>query len=90
MYYVYLLRLDRFPVQAYTGLSSDLKARLKKHNEGGSPHTSKYKPLASVVLGLTSWNDRAVAFSFKCHSQFLAKYFFSNLPELPLLASDQK
>jgi putative endonuclease len=44
MYYVYILRSIGHPNQTYIGYSSDLKARLKKHNEGGCPHTSKYKP----------------------------------------------
>jgi len=44
MFYVYILKSCEFPKQTYVGFSSDLKARLKKHNEGGCPHTSKYKP----------------------------------------------
>jgi len=43
-YYVYILRSINFPKQTYIGFTSDLKKRIKKHNEGGSPHTSKYKP----------------------------------------------
>jgi len=44
MHYVYLLRSLAYPEQTYAGYTSDLKARLFKHNEGGCPHTSKYKP----------------------------------------------
>lgn len=44
MHYVYLIRSIPAPEQTYIGLTEDLKSRLKKHNEGGSPHTSKYKP----------------------------------------------
>ena len=44
MNYVYLLRSIEFPEQTYIGYTTDLKARLKKHNEGSSPHTAKYRP----------------------------------------------
>ena len=44
MHYVYLIRSISNPNQTYIGLTDDLKSRLNKHNEGGSAHTSKYKP----------------------------------------------
>jgi predicted GIY-YIG superfamily endonuclease len=44
MHYVYLLRSIPNPDQTYIGLTEDLKARVRKHNEGGSPHTAKFKP----------------------------------------------
>ncbi|VGO17499.1 hypothetical protein PDESU_06095 [Pontiella desulfatans] len=47
MHYVYLIRSIANPGQTYIGLTDDLKSRLNKHNEGGSPHTSKYKPCLS-------------------------------------------
>ena len=44
MNYVYILRSVSYPDQFYTGLCSDVQARLAAHNAGQSPHTSKYKP----------------------------------------------
>jgi len=44
VYYVYLLKSHKDKSQTYIGSSSDLKARLKSHNAGQSPHTSKFKP----------------------------------------------
>lgn len=44
MHYVYLLQSESHPAERYTGRTSDLKARILKHNEGGVPHTSKYRP----------------------------------------------
>jgi len=44
MYYVYILQSTAFPAQTYCGYTTDLKARLKAHNAGESPHTAKYKP----------------------------------------------
>jgi len=42
--YVYILRSENDPDTYYTGCTTDLKARLRKHNEGGVPHTSKHRP----------------------------------------------
>ena len=44
MHYVYLLQSQPHPDQRYIGLTSDQKARLAKHNDGGSPHTAKFRP----------------------------------------------
>ena len=44
MHSVYLLQSLSNPDQRYVGLTGDLKARLNKHNEGGVPHTSRFKP----------------------------------------------
>ncbi len=65
MYYVYLIRSINHPNQTYVGLTDDLKARLKKHNEGGSPHTSKYKPwdMATYV----AFSDRKQAAEFESY-----------------------
>ena len=43
MKYVYILQsidCQHF----YVGITDDLRARLAKHNAGGVPHTSKYRP----------------------------------------------
>lgn len=44
MFYVYILRSVGQPEQIYIGATTDLKARLAKHNSGNSTHTSKYAP----------------------------------------------
>jgi predicted GIY-YIG superfamily endonuclease len=44
MFYVYLLRSESAPEQTYIGLTDNLRARIAKHNEGGSPHTAKFRP----------------------------------------------
>ena len=44
MYYTYILRSLSDPDQRYIGSTSDLKARLAKHNAGAVPHSSKYRP----------------------------------------------
>jgi predicted GIY-YIG superfamily endonuclease len=62
MHYVYLIRSTTYPNQKYIGITSDLRARLKAHNEGRSPHTSKYKPWMLVTYIAFSDESRAVEF----------------------------
>lgn len=78
-YYVYILRSLNFSKQTYIGFTSDLKKRIKKHNEGGSPHTSKYKPWQ--IENAISFREKAKALQFekylKSHSgrAFASKHF---------------
>ena len=44
MEYVYLIRSESKPNERYIGITSDLKSRIKAHNEGGSTHTAKFRP----------------------------------------------
>lgn len=62
MHYVYLLQSQSHPDQRYIGLTSDLKARLAKHNEGGVPHTSKFRPWTLQSYLAFSTRDQAAAF----------------------------
>jgi len=62
MHYVYLIRSVSVPDQTYIGLTDDLTLRLKKHNEGGSPHTSKYKPWTLVAYHAFSSRQQAAKF----------------------------
>ncbi len=43
-HYVYILSSEQDTSRHYTGYTTDLKARLKKHNEGGVAATSKSRP----------------------------------------------
>ncbi|MDA0346640.1 MAG: GIY-YIG nuclease family protein [Verrucomicrobia bacterium] len=43
-FYVYILVCEKDPCRHYTGCTTNLAMRLKKHNIGGVPHTSKYRP----------------------------------------------
>ncbi len=62
MQYVYLIQSQSHPSQRYIGLTSDLKSRLAKHDEGGSPHTAKFRPwrLKSCIAFET--HDQAAIF----------------------------
>ncbi len=62
MKYVYFLESIENPKQTYVGLTDDLRGRLKTHNDGGSPHTSKFKPWRLVTYLAFSEPAKAVAF----------------------------
>jgi predicted GIY-YIG superfamily endonuclease len=78
-YYVYILRSISFPDKTYVGFTSNLKARIKKHNEGGSTYTSKFKPWH--IETAISFTDKTKAMNFekylKSHSgrAFAKKHF---------------
>jgi putative endonuclease len=44
MFYVYILRSLKNPIQTYVGFSLNPEKRLIYHNAGQSPHTNKFKP----------------------------------------------
>jgi predicted GIY-YIG superfamily endonuclease len=47
--YVYILHSDVDETQYYVGITSNLEQRLQKHNDGGSPHTSRFRPWRIIV-----------------------------------------
>ena len=62
MFYVYLIRSQSHHEQRYIGFTENLNARITKHNEGGSPHTSKYKPWNIETYLSFSSKEKALAF----------------------------
>ena len=44
------------------GFTDDLKARLKKPNEGGTPHTAKFKPWELVHYSAFTTREKAADF----------------------------
>ena len=59
---VYVLKSDADPSRYYTGLTSNLAARLEAHNAGRVPHTADAKPWIIDVIVEFSVERRAVAF----------------------------
>lgn len=47
---VYILKNTETPPRYYTGLTSDLSARLEAHNAGRCSHTAKHRPWAVDVV----------------------------------------
>ena len=64
-HYVYILASESDPTAHYTGLTTDLHARLKKHNEGGVPHTSKFRPWH--IETAIAFQDREKAAAFETY-----------------------
>ncbi len=62
MHHVYLLQSLHCPNQRYIGLTDNLQQRLITHNQGGSPHTSKYAPWRIVTAIRFDDDQRASAF----------------------------
>jgi putative endonuclease len=63
MTYVYILRSREHPDHYYVGLTADLDARLKWHNAGEVPHTSKYAPW--TIKTYVAFSDEKQAFAFE-------------------------
>ncbi len=62
MHYVYLIRSLNFPDQTYIGYTISLAERIKKHNQGGSLHTKKYKPWTLVAYVAFDSKKKALVF----------------------------
>ena len=61
-FYVYILQSEACPEHFYCGFTEDLHARLKKHNAGDVPHTSKLKPWRVKTAIAFTEKERAVDF----------------------------
>ena len=57
-----LIRSIHFPDHTYTGVTKDLKKRLKIHNSGGSIHTAKSKPWEIGVYMGFKCENKAIKF----------------------------
>ena len=59
---VYLIQSKSHPDQIYVGITKDLRYRLKAHNFGQSPHTSKYRPWELLVALKFTDDQKAIKF----------------------------
>jgi putative endonuclease len=75
MMYVYILEsLDS--EHFYVGITDGLPARLKKHNAGEVPHTSKYRPWR--IKTCVAFSDERQAFAFERYLKSGSGRAFSN------------
>ena len=51
------------PDHFYTGFTGNIENRLKDHNSGKDPHTSKFKP--QELITYLAFKDRSTALSFE-------------------------
>ena len=61
--YVYILESLTDTGGFYVGLTEDLATRLAKHNEGGVPHTAKFRPWR--IKTAVAFRDRNKAAAFE-------------------------
>jgi len=62
MYYVYLIESLSVQGERYVGMTTDLKQRLREHNQGKSSHTTKFSPWK--IITYLAFSDRAKGRSF--------------------------
>jgi putative endonuclease len=78
-HYVYILVSESDESRHYTGLTDDLEARLKAHNDGQVSHTLKYRPWRIETAIAFRSREKAVIFEkyLKSHSgrAFVSKHF---------------
>ena len=64
-YYTYILQSQKTPERFYTGFTENIENRLKDHNSGKDPHTSKYKPWR--IKTAIAFTDRQKALDFEIY-----------------------
>jgi putative endonuclease len=69
--FVYVLKSTVAPHRFYTGLTSDVAARLRAHNAGHCPHTARAKPWHLVVS--VEFADERRAMEFERYLKFDAR-----------------
>jgi putative endonuclease len=62
VYYVNLIESLAARRKRYVGMTSDLKQRLKEHDEGKSPHTFKFRPWKLITYIAFTHRAKAEAF----------------------------
>jgi predicted GIY-YIG superfamily endonuclease len=63
MYYVYLIESLSATRKRYVGITTNVEQRLREHNAGKSPHTSKFKPWKLITY--VAFTDRGKAEAFE-------------------------
>jgi predicted GIY-YIG superfamily endonuclease len=76
MFYVYLLQSEADPRHRYTGFSTNLAERVKVHNAGESPHTSKFRPWR--LKAYFAFEDEAKARDFEAYLKSGSGKAFAN------------
>ncbi len=59
MYYMYLIETLSAHGERYVGITTDLKQRLREHNQGKSSHTAKFSPWKLTIY--IGFSDRGKA-----------------------------
>lgn len=59
MWYVYLLTSRGNPQKTYAGMTDDVAARVKKHNDSGTKYTATHRPWELVAYIAAQDKDKA-------------------------------
>jgi predicted GIY-YIG superfamily endonuclease len=59
MHFVYLIRSISRTNKTYVGMTEDVESRLKAHNEGLCPSTSRFRPWEIVTYVAVQTGDQA-------------------------------
>lgn len=65
MYFVYLIRSQKYPKLVYTGYTENLQERVQNHNAGGTPSTAHAKPWNLVFY--CAFMEKAQALDFELY-----------------------
>jgi predicted GIY-YIG superfamily endonuclease len=76
MTYVYILQSQKSPDRYYVGITSDLRDRLRRHNAGEVPHTSKFAPW--TIKTYVAFSDESQAFAFEKYLKSASGRAFAN------------
>ena len=63
MHYMYLIESLSAQGERYVEMTTDLKQRLREHNQGRSSHTAKFSPWKLITY--VAFNDQAKAEAFE-------------------------
>ena len=61
--YVYILKNQADPERFYSGLTDNLRDRLRRHNAGEVPHTARFRPWR--IKTAVAFTDRQSAIEFE-------------------------
>ena len=76
MFYVYLLASLGHADRRYVGFTTNLKQRVKSHNEGASVHTAKYRPWK--LVSYLAFDDERRAREFEYYLKSGSGHAFAN------------
>jgi len=76
MFYVYLIKSQKFPEQRYVGFTENLKQRLYEHNSGMSVHTKKFIPWKLITY--LAFSDKQAALDFEAYLKRGSGHAFAN------------
>ncbi|MBD3311157.1 MAG: GIY-YIG nuclease family protein [Candidatus Magasanikbacteria bacterium] len=76
MYYVYIIQSKKYSRQFYTGFTNNIEGRLKDHNKGKSPHTSKFKPWKLIYF--CAFGNKKLALDFEKYLKTASGIAFRN------------